>query len=426
MDGREAFALSCFLGEEPRLKHPIAPARHGRLTALVAGAAALIAIAAPAAAQADTQPGQVKVMTRNLYLGADLNRALDDTNTTDLAIDAQIILSTVQATDFPDRAKLLAKEIAKNKPDLVGLQEVALWRRDTIPNPSPPSGVPPLGDGPLTPATTVDYDFLALLMKQLKKQGSDYRVVRVQKEADVEVPAANACPSEPDGPVCDGRLTMRDAILARNGKKADVKTKFEDSSHYDRQLVIEDIAGTTLDISFNRGWQYTEANVRGTKFRFVNTHLESADPDGTIREDQASELTAPFPPSSPPGPATEQSAGMPVVAVGDYNTDNDTVSGVDQLGYQALLDGGLIEMSTGPTAPDAENSCCIGTETIDNSPPGALADFDHQVDHVFTTSPDVEPLSTKVVGKDPSEFNQFQLWPSDHGGLVTKLQFPSP
>jgi endonuclease/exonuclease/phosphatase family metal-dependent hydrolase len=395
------------------LKHSV-PARHRLLATLVAGAAAVVAIAAPAMAQAKPHhppKGQVKVMTRNLYLGADLTRALDDTNTTELAVDAATILNIVKNTDFPDRSKVLAQEIAKNKPDLVGLQEVALWRRDTV---------APLADGPVTPATTVDYDFLGLLMKQLHKQGANYRVVRAQKEADVEVPAAGAC----DGENCDGRLTMRDVILAHRG--AGVRTKFADSGHYNRQLVIEDIAGTPLDISFNRGWLYTEANVRGTKFRFVDTHFESADPDGTIRRDQAEEFTAPFSTSAPAGPATEASAGMPVVAVGDFNTDDDTVSGNDQLGYQALIDGGLIEMSTGTTAPDAENSCCVQDETIQKPPPAAFADFNHQVDHVFTTS-GFEPLSTKVVGKTAAEYSRFNLWPSDHAGLVTKLKaLPAP
>jgi len=372
---------------------------------------ALIGAAFASQAQAAVQPGQVKVMTRNLYLGADLNRALDDTNTNELAIDAQIILSIVEQTDFPDRAKLLAAEIAKQKPDLVGLQEVALWRRDIV---------APLADGPVTPATKVDYDFLRLLTDQLEKQGADYRIVRVAREADVEVPAASACGGNP----CDGRLTMRDVILARN--HAGVHTKLEDSDHYNRQLVIEDIAGTPLDISFSRGWLYTQANVRGTKFRFLDTHLESADPTGTIRQDQATELTQPWTVDHPAGPATTQSNGRPVVAVGDFNTDDDTVSGNDTLGYQALIGGGLTELSTGPTAPDAANSCCFKSETINDPPPAALADLDHQVDHVFVTGDDADPVATHVVGNDPAEFDPFNIWPSDHAGLVTKMQFPTP
>ena len=38
------------------------------------------------------------------------------------------ILREVDLTDFPRRSRLLADEIKKKEPELVGLQEVALWR----------------------------------------------------------------------------------------------------------------------------------------------------------------------------------------------------------------------------------------------------------------------------------------------------------
>ncbi len=38
------------------------------------------------------------------------------------------ILREVVHNDFPTRAKGLAQELLTEKPDLVGLQEVALWR----------------------------------------------------------------------------------------------------------------------------------------------------------------------------------------------------------------------------------------------------------------------------------------------------------
>ncbi len=93
-------------------------------------AAGLAAFALPSAAQAAPAEGKVKVMSRNLYLGADLTPALAATTPIELAIATQGIWNDVQTTDFPNRAKLLAKEINDARPDLVGLQEVALWRAD--------------------------------------------------------------------------------------------------------------------------------------------------------------------------------------------------------------------------------------------------------------------------------------------------------
>lgn len=394
------------------MNHARMPSHRRRLAALVAGAAAIAAIVAPAAADAGTPEGQVKVMTRNLYLGADLSPALAASNTTELAIAAQNIWNTVHNTNFPDRAKELAKEIAKNKPDLVGLQEVALWRGDF-------KGTGP--DGPVTPATTVEFDFLALLMKQLKEQGANYRVVQKQNEFDAEIPLSGGNPF-------DGRLTMRDVILAKN--KAGVKTKLEDSDNYstNHSLNVQVGGPSGLPVTVKRGWEYTQANVRGTEFRFLNTHLEAFG-SPTIRENQAKDLVQTFNPGAGAfsyGPATEGSAGMPVVAVGDFNSDDDTVSGGDRLAYNALVAGGLNELSTGATAPGADSSCCLDDETLRKSFIDGWFDFDHQVDHVFTTSGDVDPVSTKVVGKQDEPLDRIGMWPSDHAGLVTTMQFPTP
>ena len=116
-------------------------------------------------------------MSRNLYLGADLGPAIGADNVCE-AIDAGgQILNDVDASDFPARAKLLAAEIASAKPDLVGLQEVALWRFQ------------PNSDFTGSPATTVRYDFLQLLLDELEARGANYSVAVVQDEFDQELPA---------------------------------------------------------------------------------------------------------------------------------------------------------------------------------------------------------------------------------------------
>jgi endonuclease/exonuclease/phosphatase family metal-dependent hydrolase len=426
------------------------PGSAGKLAAILAAAAALIAIAAPAA-EAGTPKGEVKVMTRNLYLGSDLTPALEASGTLQLAIAAQGIWDTIHQTNFPTRAKLLAAEIAKNKPDLVGLQEVALWRADYDSQ-----------DGPQTAATTTEIDFLALLMKQLKKKGVDYRIVQKQQEMDIESPLSAYNPTcagpqngeYPNRCAGDGRLTMRDVILANDSKKADVKTKFEHSAQYPDGDSLQVVVAGILPLIVHRGWEFTEANVRGTKFRFLNTHLEAFDngnfgstDQGEVREAQANDLVEKLgdPGISVPGPATRQAAGTPVVAVGDYNSDDDTVGNDgDVLAYNRLTDpdadistaGPLTELSTGPTAPGAENSCCFdGHSGQDGIFSGLVADMTHQVDHVFVTNtqagmgpivPDATAVSTKVVGQDTSVFDQFDMWPSDHSGLVAKIQFPTP
>ena len=94
-------------------------------------------------------------MTRNLYLGAVLDPAIAAATPEALFNAAGQILKEVEHNDFPTRAKGLARRSSNEKPDLVGLQEVALWRT-APPNP----GV--LTTGPS--ATTVKYDYLQELL----------------------------------------------------------------------------------------------------------------------------------------------------------------------------------------------------------------------------------------------------------------------
>ena len=367
----------------------------GRWPAIVLSVIAVLALAAPAAARAasDGDGGpKVTVMTRNIFLGADLGPALSAT-TLDGAIDGSgVILNEVDQTNFPERAVPLAREIKRSKPDLVGLQEVALWRQQI------PSDLPPEFGG--TPATDVRYDFLALLLEELQATGANYRVVEVQQEFDQELPAdldgSNATGGL-FGAELDGRLTMRDVILARKGTK--VKTGATDGAHFSTLFVP--LVGGTIPIPVERGWVATEVRAAGTAFRFVNTHLEAFGPD-TIREAQAKELFAPG------GPLD---TNKQVILVGDINSGTEArhnIHGTDQLAFQALLDFGV-------TDNGAIQSCCY-SDLFDETQV-----FDHTVDHVLT-KPALETRNAFVTGNDPAAITPSGLWPSDHGGVVSRLE----
>jgi endonuclease/exonuclease/phosphatase family metal-dependent hydrolase len=340
-------------------------------------------------------------MTRNLYLGADLMPAIRAESLPAFVAANGQILRDVTANDFPTRAKGLAQEILEQKPDLVGLQEVALWRT------GPPSLAPVLG-GPLT-ASTVRYDYLQLLLDQLNKGPDRYEVIVSQDEFDLEAPAdENKVAGDGPQPIVNaeinGRLTMRDVILARRG--AGVQTANPQSGNFKALLTVP-ILGQGLTIK--RGWTATDAKVRGSDwFRFVNTHLEAFDPAAlvpSIRAQQAAELVAAG------GPAT---GSLPVVLLGDLNSDDDTVAPGDQQAYRTLLEAGMVERSTANPL-----SCCLKASLLAEGAGGSVADFDHQVDHILTNDPqDVELEDSEVTGLLP--VNGF--WNSDHAGVFSALE----
>ena len=375
---------------------------------LAALLAAVLALALPALASARPQKSRhdqgrgkvVTVMTRNLYLGADLSPAIGSTSLQQLTEANGQILREVTANDFPVRAEGLAAEIRSVSPDLVGLQEVALWRT------APPS-VAPLQTGPS--ATEVRYDYLQELLSDLNAghAAPHYEPVVVQKEFDFEAPAdENGIAG--DGPAAqgipnaeiNGRLTMRDVILAKTS--SGVHTWDAQSGNFSTLLEVP-ILGQQVPIE--RGWTAVDARVRGSgPFRFVNTHLEAFHP--LVRQAQAAELVAPG------GPA---SSSLPVVLVGDLNSDDDTVSGPDRLAYETLLEAGMVERST-----DEPLGCCLNSSLLAEGAGGSVSDFDHQVDHVMTRDPNqIQLQESGVTGLQP--VNGF--WDSDHAGLYSALRF---
>lgn len=343
--------------------------------------------------------GQVaRLMTRNVYLGADLGPAISAPNLPAFVAATGAVLRQTTATNFPIRAKGLAAEILDASPDLVGLQEVALWRT------GPPSIAPLLG-GPKT-AATVRYDFLELLLDELNVGEERYRPVVIQEEFDFEAPAdENGVPLDGPPPIVNAelntRLTMRDVILVR--VDAGVHVWQAESAHFQRLLALP-ILGVSVVVT--RGWTQVDARVRGgLPFRFVNTHLEAFDPPTqypSVRAQQAEELVA------ADGPGVSD---LPVILVGDLNSDDDTVVPDDQQAYRVLLDAGFVARGTGDPL-----SCCIDSYDLTT---GTDADFDHQVDHIMTNAPATVRLDYSfVTGR--TMVNGY--WNADHAGVFSALR----
>ena len=340
---------------------------------------------------------KVKVMTRNVFLGADLGPGLAAPDLDRLIRGAGQILNQVDANNFRKRADSISREILNRKPDLVGLQEVANWR--TAPCGSP--FFPPQ-------AKKVRYNYLRILLRKLNADGRTYRVVNKRKQFDFEIPANTS--GDPEQNHCDinGRLTMRDVILARtDGRK--IRIRKRKGGTFNHLLTVR--PGDVVDYPVKRGWLSVDAKV-GTSpwFRFVNTHLEAFDDQSkhpSIRRQQARELVRRR------GPV--KSTADPVILVGDLNSDIRTeVKPGDSQAYRTLRRAGLRTK-----AVPRPMSCCLQLPVLGpDADPADSAQRDHVVDHIMTNTPKrILRLRGMVTGRKP-----FQgWWGSDHAGVVSQL-----
>jgi endonuclease/exonuclease/phosphatase family metal-dependent hydrolase len=354
-------------------------------------------------------PRTLTVMTRNIYLGGNINRpiraALDREGRQGVLALGHAnheLREVVDRTDFATRSKLLAAEIVAVRPDLIGLQEVALWRHG-------PMQLEQIGQ---PNATEVDYDFLATLLADLTSRGAGYEVVRVQLESDVEAPAFTGNPYAGNaGFAEDVRLTDRDVILVRSD--APIRVEGSGGGNFSQQFDVK-VAGTTFP--FVRGYAWADVAVGPARIRFITTHLESQ--SAKLARAQAEELLS--------GPAGDTS--LPTVIGCDCNSNPASPAARSGLpigsgaAYRLITDGHgftdlwLQQAGSNGRGPTAWLSELVNDET---------ADFERRIDLVLARSPSPEQVSVsraEVTGDELSDRDPVtNLWPSDHAGVVVQL-----
>ena len=393
--------------------------RRWTVAALIAGVLGGLALVGSGVAQAKNER-PAKVMTLNLYLGADLTPAIAAGSLPALAAAGTQIWNTVQATDFPARAKVLAKEIAASDPDLIGLQEASHWFT------GPPDGIPGIvipGLYPApTPATTSAINFVDILRAELAALNVPYNVVASQNEANIEGITASGF---------DIRLLQRDVILAKKSKvdAGEIACGNVIQGNYANNLSFTLLGIAT--VTSTRGFVSADCTVNKRSFRFVNTHLEAF--SSTFRFLQAAQLagvplpTPPFPPNGAPGPAS--TTAMPVVLVGDLNSDpSNTVTPPGDLvpnnaAYFTFLGAGYSDTWTAVNPPTTSSSVAepgdtSGFSELVNDPD--TSSIDSRIDHVLARG-GVGVTKAKVTGLDADNRTPGGLWPSDHAGVIATL-----
>ena len=349
------------------------------------------------------------VMTRNVYVGGDITRpiaaALGKPGREALLALGHAnhdLRSTVDRTRFAVRSKLLAEEMVRVRPELIGLQEVALWRRGPLQLDR--AGVPN--------ATTVDYDFLAMLLTQLRRSGAPYRVASVQQTTDVEAPAFRGDPTT--GTATDARdvrLTVRDVVLVRSHSA--VRVLDHGGGTY-RDRISLDLGG--LPLSIVRGYAWADVRSGSQRLRFVTTHLESQSSDLALA--QASELLTVL-----------RSAPARTILVCDCNSDplRGTIRPNDRVphsaAYRLLTGSGGFEDAWLQRRRPADGFTSGLSEHVDDP----TADgFRHRIDLILSRSTDgsrVQVRRAHTTGDQDRDRDRVTgLWPSDHAGVVVRLR----
>lgn len=338
-----------------------------RIGLLVAAATCAAAAVASPASGADPA---LTVMTRSLYVGAGIEPLLGATNPATLYEAVQKIWQNVQATDFRDRAKALAAEIERTKPDVIGLQEAMLWRTQK-----------PSGAGP---ATNVVFDYLQILLDELAARGLRYEAVTVFANSDAEFP------DKLDD--LDIRVTERNAILVRSG----VASANAQSAKFTKLRLADTSFGL---IPVTRSWQAVDVSIEGRSVRIVNTHLE-LDDDVPVQSAQVKEILAAL--ESAPGPS---------IVLGNLNAvPGSVVHGLFDAARYADAWSSLHGSEPGLT-------CCYAANLL-TDPADTL---ERRIDLVFAGK-GLTPLSAEVVGDEAADRTPGGRWPSDHAGVVARVE----
>jgi endonuclease/exonuclease/phosphatase family metal-dependent hydrolase len=369
------------------------------LALLAALAVALATVAGPVAAKpAESPPGAaqvaeartVTVMTRNLYLGADLGPilgAVASGNQAAVVGAATTTWNQVVASYPAERMAAIADEIVAAEPDAVGLQEVTRFTTYDF-NPVTQQFSNP----------TVAYDFLDLLMAALADRGASYRVVEgatAENFTSDPIPFL-ASPTAPF-PTKAVQLLDRDVIIVRDG----VKVSNARTGQFTNIL--------TAPLPIKRGWGSVDLMAGPARFRFVNTHLEAFGQFEALRVAQVMELFA--------AQAANKKGGraLPAVYAGDFNSAAPSGGG-----YQALLDGGLHDLWVeAPDKPADGDTCCQDADLRNEE-----SLLDSRIDLLLGTR-GVRAVSADLVGDEPVDLVGGVRWASDHAGVVADAVIPA-
>ena len=341
-------------------------------------------------------------MTRNLYLGANLDPVIAAASTGgDVFKAVSDAWATIVGTDFNSRAEALADEIEASEPMLVGLQEVTLYRTGGFRDPAP--------------AEAVKYDYLKILLEALNKRGLHYAPVALPEHDatipqdptkntnnfDAELPGDTDISPDHVTPQ-DIRITDYDVILKRTDLPASQpQPQFTNvqTGHFANHVKLP------IGVELKRGWGSVDVTLSGQKFRFINTHLEPESTDegvNAIQVAQGKEILD--------GPAK---TNLPVILAGDFNSRAD---GTGTATYNNLIGAGFKD-TWSATHPGELGNTWGHAENLLNT----TVNLTQRLDLVLFRN-NLCAFQADIVGDELKDRTPSGLWPSDHAGVVATLR----
>ena len=319
-------------------------------------------------------PKKVVAMTRNIYVGANVDRVIEAAPE-ELIPALMETLDELQVTNFPERAVALAKEIRWCRPHLVGIQEISI-----IDIHLPTYGL------------DFSFNYEDIFMETLSSMGLNYYIAAKVQNTDATVPL------DENNYV---RLIDFDVVLARE----DVNTTRVEEMNYIARFTVP-----TIGVEIIRGYVAVDAEVGGKKYRFVNTHLEPFVDE--VKMGQAMELMSIL--------AGET---LPVILVGDFNAE-----APDDPVYNFIADSGYVDVWTRNLVRRNKDGYTAGFDPRLDNPNDTL---EKRIDLIFVRSnvwirgyQVIGPVTAFVIGDQPRDMTPSGLWPSDHAGLIVRLMIP--
>jgi len=357
----------------------------------------------------------IKVMTQNQYLGAELAPVLAAPDDGTFRIAVGTALQQIAANTPKERMKAIAANILKERPAVVGLQEVYAFQ---------------CFGGSACNDPSVAGAFTDHLWETLDALNGAY--VPKATVVNLNIPGV---PFEVNGASAFIGVIDRDVILVRADVSATpvnytgicAKPSGEGCNY---SFVV---SATTPygPISVERGFVAVDATVDGQIHRVVNTHLELQFPDPSnplsqvFQAAQAAELMQILYYTTPPGRS--------LVLLGDMNSSPEHLAIAGPLPlpppfnlgiptpYQEFVAAGYEDIWTMRPGSLAGYTCC---QLEDLSNQQSL--FYERIDMIFSLDAPDKVKRARVVGATVSDRTPppgLGLWPSDHGSVAAELQF---